>query len=80
MGDNYNMANSNTVDSKCSSKVDESISLPSALLVLLANGACSHIIFPRLSALIKSVPAFVIFLRNLLSQLRLPRYIRASLC
>lgn len=30
MGDNYNMVNSNTVDSKCSSKVDESISLPSA--------------------------------------------------
>lgn len=53
MGDNYNMVNSNTVDSKCSSKVDESISLPSALLALLANGACSHIIFPRLSALIK---------------------------
>lgn len=50
MGDNYNMVNSNTVDSKCSSKVDESISLPSALLALLANGACSHIIFPRLSA------------------------------
>lgn len=59
------------VDSRCSSK------LPSALLALLANSACSHIFVSYLRQ--GSTPCLRLsFLRNS-SQHRLPRYIRGSL-